>query len=125
MLVAQSSDGCYDTVMHRVINTPATTIFIPASFTPNGDGLNDVFYIQGDALDQAGFEFQIWDRWGQSMFYSKNPTYGWDGRSRIDGLLVPAGSYPYIVRYIDRYNEPRTISGHVIVSKTGTADLSR
>lgn len=118
-LVAITKDGCTDTVTRWVNHSAATTIYIPGSFSPNGDGLNDKFLVVGEDIDPANFEMEVFDRWGNTVFYSKNQDHGWDGKMVANGAFVPAGSYAYIVRYIDRFGEPKKITGHVVISKTG------
>jgi gliding motility-associated-like protein len=52
-------------------------IYIPNAFTPNQDGLNDVFYVVGTGL--SNFKMEIYNRWGQRVFLSESQTLGWDG----------------------------------------------
>lgn len=70
-------------------------LFIPNAFTPNGDGLNDVFSIEGQDLDR--FWIRIFDRWGKELFFSENPDFTWDGTYR--GRPVNQGTYTYKVWY--------------------------
>jgi len=119
MLIAVSPDGCVDTTIKTIHHTHETTLFIPTSFTPNGDGLNDVFLIQGEAIDFDMFEFSIYNRWGERIFFSINPLYGWDGRETATGEKVTGGSYPYVLKYKRHDSVVRTVRGHVLVSKTG------
>ena len=51
---------------------------IPSAFTPNGDGLNDVFMPMGLKFQHL-VEFRVYNRWGQELFYSNNKDRGWDG----------------------------------------------
>lgn len=50
---------------------------VHSAFTPNGDGKNDVLYVKGKDLEEVNFS--IYDRWGERVFESHNPNYGWDG----------------------------------------------
>ena len=68
-------------------------IFIPNSFTPNGDGNNDIFYAYGNAIGAA--TMRIYDQWGHVIFISQQVTYGWDGTYR--GQAQPNGVYVYII----------------------------
>jgi gliding motility-associated-like protein len=52
-------------------------IFVPNAFTPNGDGNNDILFVNGRFLDQI--EFSIYNRWGEKVFETKNQNTGWDG----------------------------------------------
>ncbi len=72
---------------------PYMSIYIPNSFTPNGDGLNDMFGAYGEAIKD--FKMQVYNRWGQLIFESNNVTNQWDGTHL--GQKVPQGSYVYKV----------------------------
>lgn len=119
-LIAQSVDGCLDTTDVLIHFTEGQTVFIPKSFSPDGDGLNDVFQIRGDAISSQGFEFIVLDRWGHKIFYTKNPSFGWDGRRISNGEFVNTGSYPFLLNYTDLNGELRKEAGQIIVVKTGS-----
>ena len=71
-------------------------LFIPSAFTPNGDGLNDVFKaLYGENVTE--FNLQVYDRWGELVFSTKNKAKGWDGRYK--GQLQNSGIYVWIIRY--------------------------
>lgn len=74
-------------------------IFIPNSFTPNGDGLNDMFYPV--ATGAINIKIQIYNRWGQIIYENNNDTHGWNGSSRDKDYYSPSGVYPYIVVLTD------------------------
>jgi len=74
-------------------------IFVPSSFSPNGDGKNDILFVYGN--NQANyffdeFYFTIYDRWGQMLFESTDPDQGWDGTFK--GELLPPDVYGYYLR---------------------------
>lgn len=73
--------------------TPTMSIYIPNSFTPNGDGLNDTFGISGEAIKD--FSIQIFNRWGDLIFETKNASHNWDGT--FNGNRVSEGVYVYKV----------------------------
>jgi len=70
---------------------PPLTIYIPSAFTPNGDGLNDMFGVKGDGIKD--FHLYIYNRWGEVLFESTNPRQQWDGK--IDGNPAETGTYVY------------------------------
>lgn len=70
---------------------PSMYIYVPNSFTPNGDGLNDTFGVAGEAIQT--FSMQIYNRWGDKIFESKNVSQQWDGTFK--GAKVPEGAYVY------------------------------
>lgn len=89
------------------------TLYIPNSFTPNGDEHNDFLLTTGDYVKE--FHIQIYDRWGELMFESYDLNSYWDGT--YGGKTVPDGIYTYIVKYAHDLNtdEKLTLSGHVSV----------
>jgi gliding motility-associated-like protein len=79
-------------------------LLIPTGFTPNGDGLNDVFKIVNPRV-QALQEFRVFNRWGQEVFTTTNVNAGWDGTWK--GVKQELGTYQYIIRvgYADGLTE--------------------
>jgi gliding motility-associated-like protein len=87
-------DGCMagDTVQIR--DCPSQ-LWVPTAFTPNGDGLNDLFRPVGVSITK--FTMYIYDRWGTRLFTTDDIQSGWNG---IDGSkYYPPGSYSYLIRY--------------------------
>ena len=78
-LVAISEEGCVDSVTKSFQFLYETLLYYPNSFSPNEDGLNDVFKITGEAIQIEDFHIQIFNRWGKLMFESKDISKGWDG----------------------------------------------
>ncbi|KQC00757.1 putative Ig domain-containing protein [Pedobacter sp. Hv1] len=74
-------------------NPSSDDLYVPNTFTPNGDGRNDVFYAYGTVMN---FKIRIYNQWGQFVFESLSITQGWDGTFK--GTLQPSGVYVY---YID------------------------
>jgi len=87
-------------------------VYIPNSFSPNGDGVNEIFNVYGNAL--ARVKMLVFNRWGEKIFESVNQNFGWDGRYR--GELVPPGVYVYSVEaiYLDGKKIERTGSINLI-----------
>lgn len=81
------SNGCKNTATITVFVTcKGADIFVPNTFSPNGDGANDVFYVRGKGLDRVK-SLRIFNRWGQVVFEQKdfpinNALYGWNGKYR-------------------------------------------
>ena len=84
-------NGC-SAERHRVvvIKNPELQIFLPNSFTPDQNGLNDVFKPVGLHITDDHYLFVIYDRWGEVMFRTTDPEQGWDGTYK--GQLVPPNS---------------------------------
>ena len=68
-------------------------VFIPNTFTPNGDGNNDIFYAYGNTISSS--KMRIYDQWGHLIFQSDQMQRGWDGTYR--GTLQPNGVYVYVI----------------------------
>lgn len=101
-LLAYNEIGCMDSISKRV--DPPLVVFIPNAFSPNGDGLNDVFKINGDGLRLGSnirkFSITIFDRWGNEVFSSKSPNFEWDGK--LNGKPMPIGTYVYNI-FVEGY----------------------
>lgn len=54
-------------------------VYIPNAFSPNGDGINDLFFVQGEDIDPDNFSMQIFNRWGQVVFSTNNLSEKWNG----------------------------------------------
>jgi gliding motility-associated-like protein len=79
-------------------------VFVPNSFTPNYDGLNDVFkpVFSPFGLDSEAYEFIIYDRWGQVVFTTRDISTGWDGSFMNKGnQLLKQDTYTYQLKYRD------------------------
>ncbi len=88
-------------------------IYIPNIFTPNEDGLNDVFIVYGTGLTK--FEMIIFDRWGEKLFSSNDQLKGWDGVYK--GKISKNDVYPYLIKYTSLDGKTHTKSGHVTLLK--------
>jgi gliding motility-associated-like protein len=88
--------GCNtkDSMFIHVLNCDPAGIFVPNTFTPNGDGLNDRLYVRSKTLAQLEY-FRLYDRWGAVVFETKNMSEGWDGV--INGRIAEQGVYVYQV----------------------------
>jgi gliding motility-associated-like protein len=84
--------------------------FIPNSFTPNSDRLNDILYIKGTGLEEISF--RISDRWGTLVFSSTDINKGWDGRYRNKDC--PMGVYSYFAMIT--YTDGKTVSKKGVVT---------
>jgi len=105
--------GCYSTVGYRIELSVTSTLYVPNSFTPDGDQYNNIFKVYGTNI--ADFYLLIFDRWGEIIFESYNMDYGWDGTYK--GKIVQDGVYVYkvLATGIDGVRYDKT--GHVTVLK--------
>jgi gliding motility-associated-like protein len=86
--------GCIGRIMGGPFVVTLPDLFIPNVFSPNGDGINDVFLV--DYTGSQPFTLQVFDRWGVLMYQSSNRTAGWDGINTT-GSPAPDGVYYYHV----------------------------
>ena len=92
--------------------TPMPELYMPSAFSPNGDGINDVFgpfFSSPPPLE--GFHFKVWDRWGSLIHETRDPLDWWDGTNQVQPL--PTGPYVYILLYTVGEGEYRNRSGTV------------
>lgn len=83
-------------------------IYIPTAFTPNNDGLNDIFRVLGASYIR-NFSMELYNRWGQCVFNNSNPFIGWDGSFR--GMQQDAGMYIYRIRFTNLAGEASDLKG--------------
>lgn len=92
-LVVWNELGCRDTLLRQIHVEDVFLVHTPNSFTPNGDDLNETFFVVGNDISEEEFELNIFDRWGKIIFSTTNPQRGWDGN--VDGLQAEVGVYPW------------------------------
>jgi gliding motility-associated-like protein len=101
--------GCADTTLREVRIDPQFTIYIPNSFSPNGDGINEVFQAQGEYV--YDFHMVVYDRWGMVLFECWDMNDAWDGSK--NGSQVQQGDYIYRVFVNDILGEPHLFDGNL------------
>lgn len=116
MLVVRNEYGCVDTVFKVVIVDEDFTVYIPNTFTPNDDGVNDVFNVKGVGLKKEGYVMEIFDRWGALVYSTKDIDLGWDGM--VKGKKAQDGVYIYNVKVIGGNGVgKKEFKGHVTLMK--------
>ncbi len=94
-IVVTSKDGCVASAIVTLLVRKNVDIYVPNAFSPNGDGINDVFHIYTGGNGVAKINsFLIFSRWGEKVFElydfpPNNPDYGWDGKYRA-AVMNPA-----------------------------------
>ena len=119
-VTASNDGGCVksdDITITSVCNNG--NFFIPNTFSPNGDGVNDVFYVRGKGLNMI-HSLRIFNRWGQTVFERRDfapndPSAGWDGK--IDGKVADLDVYVYIVEIICENSSIIPYKGNVALIK--------
>lgn len=96
-----------------VIDRECTAIFVPSAFTPNADGVNDVFKAEGVGVES--FNMIIFNREGQVVFESNNIDDSWDGSYR--NIIMSSRVYFYKISYVDAKGNPHNKQGQVTLIK--------
>jgi gliding motility-associated-like protein len=108
-LAVADSMGCVDTIVKEV--RPPLEIWIPTAFTPNGDGINDTWDINGIGIRK--FEVTVFNRWGDMVFKSENIDTRWDGTN--DGKKLPTDVYVYKLKVTGYNRYSRQKNGTVTI----------
>ncbi|MCX8144102.1 MAG: gliding motility-associated C-terminal domain-containing protein [Bacteroidia bacterium] len=111
-LIATNQYGCKDTADAVIQVRPQFAVYIPNTFTPDGNDLNDVFIPVGIGIMEDEYQMLIYDRWGNLVFSSNNLKVGWDGS--IKGDPNPKdGVYAYKITLLDVFGNKHEYVGHV------------
>ena len=116
-LTAINPFGCQASVTRPIVIEADQVVYIPNAFTPNGDGKNDFFIVQGDGYVTEDFAMSIYNRWGEKIFETQDITEPWKGDVRGGGNIVHNEVFVYRVSYRDVLGKLHTRTGHVTVLK--------
>jgi len=114
ILTVTDSNGCITSDTALVVVLQDKDILVPNVFSPNGDGINDVFMVKSKYLQVL--KGAVFNRWGELLFEWDNPQGYWDGRT-LAGKEVPAGTYFYVIHYETLENVKQTVKGTVTLFK--------
>lgn len=109
-LVATSDKNCKGEEIKRVLIVPPFDAYVPSSFTPNNDGINDYFGMEGVEFI-GSFEMGVFSRWGQEVFRSNDLKKQWDGR--YNNTPMPGGMYTFAIVITDAEGRPYEINGTI------------
>ncbi|MCZ2442343.1 MAG: gliding motility-associated C-terminal domain-containing protein [Flavobacteriales bacterium] len=109
-LTVSSSQGCSSSATHCLTVYPEFYIYIPNSFTPNGDMINDFFTAEGIGI--ATFEMEIFNRWGESIYETDNMV-GWPGTIGTSEDMAQQGVYVYKIWITTFQDDELDFIGHV------------
>jgi gliding motility-associated-like protein len=116
MMIVKNEYGCQDSVFHIIEIEEDVNVFIPNTFTPNDDNINDVFFIKGIGLRSEGFYMEVFDRWGTLIFATKDINKGWDGT--VKGQKAAEGVYVYRVKVVGNNGTgKKEFKGHITLMK--------
>jgi gliding motility-associated-like protein len=109
-LYIEDNFGCTDSTSSRIIINTLFTIYIPNAFSPDGNGVNEIFIPSGVGIDEDRYVMQIYDRWGNRIFETEDIGEGWDGS--VDGQEISEidKMSAVFVYYIKLYEEGTDVS---------------
>lgn len=111
-LTVTDNIGCTD--MTGLNTIPPLEIFIPNSFTPNDDGINDLFGVKGANVTE--FSMRIYNRWGHLVFHTSDIKEKWDGSNSSDSYHSGTALYNYVIRYKgEKEEDAKEITGYITV----------
>lgn len=95
---------------------------LPNTFTPNGDGKNDVFRPFLPYRYISSIDFKVVNRWGETVFATQDPYIGWDGKDQSSDLPLAEGVYYYTCTVQQNTlpaSEPILLKGYVQIIRNG------
>lgn len=107
LLEVENEEGCASSATDEVCVEDAFALYAPNAFSPNDDGINDVFGVSITVADPSFFELTIYDRWGSQQYISSSPYKPWEGENFAQGVYI------WKVRVRDRDNKIQERTGHV------------
>jgi len=89
-------------------------VVVPTAFTPyNSDDVNDDFHIAADGIKKENFSFRILNKWGETIFYTNDPAFRWDGKYKGD--ICPQDVYTYKISYTTENNIKKDEYGYLLL----------
>lgn len=111
-LTAVSQYGCMDSTCQDVIIYDELLLYVPNAFSPDNDGINDIFLPVINGVDPTKYELMIFDRWGELIFSTQNPQQGWDGTHKA--VDSKQDVYVWKIKAVDQIKgDTRVYYGHV------------
>ncbi len=110
-LIAEDAKGCKDTITKQIIIKEELYIYIPNTFIPDDDRFNNFFL--GSFVGVAWIKLEVYNRWGQSVYYTEDMNFRWDGR--YNGKKVQDGTYIWKLIYKPNREIEQLMTGHVNV----------
>jgi len=115
-LTVTDINGCEATQTFTVVINDPLNLYVPSAFTPNTDGANDVFKVEGTDVDAARYQIWIFNRLGEIVYYSQDLKGVWDGSFNGGEYYVQPGVYTYRIDYYSLSTTQRyEKNGHVTV----------
>ena len=108
-LITLNEYNCSDTAVNDITILPSYTVYIPNTFSPNDNNINDVFFPKGEGIKE--YRITIFNRWGENIFKGeKNSPWG--------GENVPEGKYAYMIEILNLRNRSFKYVGNILLLKS-------
>jgi gliding motility-associated-like protein len=122
-LMVTDNFGCSDTTFKQLWVADDYWMYIPNSFTPDNDGINDLFCLTHHGIREATFHFNVYDRFSNLVYATENiadlecflNANGWDGKHYSTGNDLPMGTYVYEVYFQDFEGWKHQDRGHIFI----------
>ena len=113
-LTVTDANGCTDFIEGEIIIRNIFQYYLPNTFTPNNDGLNDVVMMVGSDIDENKFKLEVFNRWGDIVFSTTNPETAWTGNTYNGAYYCPEGVYNWTAVVVSKTTGERyEIQGHL------------
>lgn len=109
--------GCSDSYQSEVVAVEDYFIWTPTAFTPNGDGMNDLYKPLFHNIIEESYELFIYDKWGKLVFETTDVDQGWNGMRIDNGIKADNSSYSFIATFITYRNELKKQTGSFLLLK--------
>ncbi len=117
-LTAYNYNQCADTMCHTVVIDDILFVYVPNTFTPDGDDLNETWGMSTNIPAITSFELRVFDRWGQVVYQTDSPYQFWNGARNNSGDILKTDVYAYRITYEIKDTETRKeLMGHVTLIK--------
>jgi gliding motility-associated-like protein len=113
-LIVTTNEGCSDSITLEIEVVPDVIFYAPNSFTPDDDEHNQTWAIVIEGIDELNFNLEIYNRWGEIVWKSRDIRAEWDGT--FGGKIVPEGTYIWKASYKEKNNDGKKLfSGYINV----------
>jgi gliding motility-associated-like protein len=117
VLEVTSIDGCVDIDSQMVCIDPDVIIYVPNAFTPDDNGVNDVFIPVTQGINPDKYELWIFDRWGNMIWYTDDINEGWNGIVLAGSEVCQIDTYVWKIKCVDVLEKKHDLAGRVSIIK--------
>ena len=114
-LTAFNEIGCTDTATMTIVILKDVGVYVPNSFTPDGDEYNHTFYpVLTEGFKKSSYHMSIYNRWGELVFETYDLSFGWNGTFSKNGNQCQTGVYTWVIDVTElKSAENRKFTGHL------------